>query len=554
MRQALLAAIFALALAAGTAPAVSVARAQDAPWTDTIVSVHTPPEAEPGADVRIVARLTTSGGAPIAGEELAVNGGEVTGRAMTDADGRASIVLEGAIPPGELALTVSFGGSTTRRLYPSTSAVIRVAVFSGAGMTLSIEAIGEVEFGSHPEIVVHATSASGQPEADIGVDLLVNGEKIGRLLTDGTGAGRVTMRRDLAAGAYTLTAEYKGSSSRGFGPARAESLFSILPGAIRVQTVPALPEARFALTHFSPAGVATDTQTVRTDDAGFVTFTITEHGGYALEALPVRDLDESRGMRAQFTRWSDDSFTAARLMYVRGSLELEAGYDTTALVGHAFKDLDGGVVDKSLVGPVTLTSSLGELIRIGAGEQAWLRASRVVRRLNGLESTRILYSIKNVQMEGSNVVNEYEQRFYAEPHKQVSITVSLFSMRITTSDAIFGFPVGSSVELVHTDGRKERLPLGENKEVRLYSLPRGEYKVKVIGGGISSSPPVALSRNQEVEIRVISYLDIALVGGTSLVIVVGLLAFGRFRLGSLIRRRFSQRPVELASIKQGHPR
>ncbi len=553
MRRSLLAAVIAFAFALVAGRGSVVAHAQDVPWAETVVMVEAPPDAQQGAAVNIVARLSTAEGAPIANENLDVNAGDVHGRGTTDVNGEATIALEGDIQVGQLAFTVSFSGSTSRQLSPSSSDVVTMTILPGAGLTLSIEPLGVVEFGTHPDIVVHATSASGQPQAGVGVDLLLNGEKIGRLQTDETGAGHVAMRRDLSVGTYSITAQYKGSATRGIGEAQAESQFSIPPGAIRVQTVPSLPDTRFALTQYSPDGAPLGTQTVRADDAGLATLPLTAPGGYLLQALPIRDLDESRGMRAEFTRWSDDSFTESRLLWVTSNVELSAGYDVTALVGHSFQDLDSAMVDKSLVGSVTLTSSLGEQIVLNPGDSAWLKASRVVRRLSGLESTKILYSVKSVTMDGSNVVNEYEQRFYAEPHKQVPITVSLYSMHIKTSDAIFGFPVGSAIQLKYTDGRTERLPLGPDHAVHLYSLPRGEYKVKVLGGGMSSSPPVALSRNQDVEIRVISYLDMALVGGTGIVIVVGLLAFGRGRLGAVIRRRLSPASVNLASIDQRQP-
>lgn len=552
MKGLIIAAAFAAACALAVARPGAPARAQGVPWSDTVVTVEAPPQAQQGAPVRIVARLSTVDGAPVADEDLDVNAGDAHGRGRTDASGAAAIALQGDIPAGQLALTVSFAGSTSRQLSPSTSDVVTMTIEPRAGLTLTIDPLGTVEFGTHPDIVLHATAPGGQPQAGVGVDILVNGDRVGRLLTDATGTGRVALRRDLPTGAYTITADYKGSATRGIGEAQAESQFTIAPGTIRVQTVPALASVRFALTRYSD-GIAAGEQTVRSDDAGLVAFTITEPGAYALEALPIRDLDESRGMRAEFSRWSDDSFSAARLLNVSGNVDLEAGYDVTALVGHSFQDLDGGVVDRSLVGSVTLSSSLGEVIQLNPGDDAWLKAARVVRRLNGLEETKILYSVKSVTMDGSNVVNEYEQRFYAEPHKQIPITVSLFAMHITTSDAIFGFPVGSAIRLTYTDGRAVELPLGPDDAVHLYSLPRGEYKVKVVGGGISSSPPVALSRNQDVEIRVISYLDIGLVGGTGILIVVGLLAFGRWRLGSIIRRRLFAQRAQLAGADRGQP-
>ena len=82
----------------------------------------------------------------------------------------------------------------------------------------------------------------------------------------------------------------------------------------------------------------------------------------------------------------------------------------------------------------------------------------------------------------------------------------------TVRDALLGFPIGSAVRLEYPERQgRAREALGPGGELTLESLPRGDYRVSVDALGISSSRPVALSRDQEVQLQVISWLDVAVV-------------------------------------------
>ena len=84
-------------------------------------------------------------------------------------------------------------------------------------------------------------------------------------------------------------------------------------------------------------------------------------------------------------------------------------------------------------------------------------------------------------------------------------------------------PCGSSFRT----GASSSYAVGSGGEVTVNSLPRGDYRVSADALGISSSRPVALSGDQRVELRVISWLDIAVV----------LLVLGSVALGLLYVRR-----------------
>jgi hypothetical protein len=64
--------------------------------------------------------------------------------------------------------------------------------------------------------------------------------------------------------------------------------------------------------------------------------------------------------------------------------------------------------------------------------------------------------------------------------------------------------------------------------MRLESLSRGNYTVTVQGVmGIRSPMPIVLSRNREVDIAIISYLDMGIFGGMMVLFALTALIVGR---------------------------
>jgi hypothetical protein len=116
----------------------------------------------------------------------------------------------------------------------------------------------------------------------------------------------------------------------------------------------------------------------------------------------------------------------------------------------------------------------------------------------------------------------------------MELRLLLFAARITVRDALLGFPIGSRIRLEYPDGRELRQAIGPDARLLLGALPRGDYWVSVDAPGISSSRPVALSRDQTVELRVISWLDLV-------VVLVGLASVA---LGLI----FLRRPARVAAV------
>ena len=80
----------------------------------------------------------------------------------------------------------------------------------------------------------------------------------------------------------------------------------------------------------------------------------------------------------------------------------------------------------------------------------------------------------------------------------------------------------------YPNGEVELYDFGPNRQVDLESLARGTYKLQVVGvRGIAPSTPMALSRDQEVVLKVLSSFDIGMGAVLGLLFVFGLLLYGR---------------------------
>lgn len=294
-----------------------------------------------------------------------------------------------------------------------------------------------------------------------------------------------------------------GGATMGAAPARAV--------VIEVQTVPPVKGQRFL--HRG--------REVRADNLGRVRVNVTSD---IRSELKVVDTPVSPGVQARLDRFYPGRNVVAIAYYHR--------------VRPNFVDLQGNTVDPAEVDSTVVKGIHGKEYTFAKGEPRWLQVSRVVaRRNNRLRSKSLRYTVEKVRIKGANVVNAGQQRFRPSETPRFPVQVLLYAARFKTRDAFFGFPLGSAVRLTFPNGRVERHELGENGELVLRSLPRSDYEVTVDAPGFSFSRPVSLSRNQVVELEILSYLDIGL----------SMFVFAAFMIGlPLIRRpELRARLVEL---------
>jgi hypothetical protein len=234
-----------------------------------------------------------------------------------------------------------------------------------------------------------------------------------------------------------------------------------------------------------------------------------------LRVLPTRI---GAGVEARFTRW------------YRGRAALAYWYR----IRPRFFGPHGAVTDK--ITEYRLHSSIGlTQIRKDLGD-FWLQGTRIVPFVQGLRKKAISYAVDSVTVEGTNVVNRSQQRFIPARSTRLDVMLLFNSARFSAHDAIFHFRVGSGIRLRYPNGRLRVEDFTTKGIAVVPDLPRGQYQVQVIGGGWSPFRPVAVSRNQDVKLAVITYLDAALV-------VFVLLALGA---GVVLYRRRYAHPDETA--------
>jgi hypothetical protein len=246
-------------------------------------------------------------------------------------------------------------------------------------------------------------------------------------------------------------------------------------------------------------------------------------------------------LRARFARWYGlpEFSRTPRRDYVA-----TAAFDIDYLVSMSFDDLEDDPVDHRKISSVEMKDATG-VIHQFTGEQlkrpVWLWGTRVVSLQSGPFAKTIYYTVQRVTVGGANVVNQAQQRY--EPATDAALTVQLlfYNAIFVGRDAVFGFPVGSAVRLRYPDGQHSRHPFDARHEAVVGSLPRGEYDATIEGPGLPVSAPVSITRPQRLTLKIVTWLDLAVV-----MAVVGAFLGGL----PLLRRRLRRRAVAEGDLEE----
>jgi hypothetical protein len=400
-------------------------------------------------------------------------------------------------------------------LFSSVSAAEAKDRAATVGTTLTIEPPVPVSVGNPAFIVLKLISTKGEPVADQPVELWVDGERERRTRTDATGTATIRVERGIA-GTYALSALFKGSKSPSLGSSQAEAGLVVSPAVVEIIVTPPLPDIKFSL----------DGRIFASDDYGVARVNVKEAGKYTVDVLPQEDKGEN--IQLHFGRWADDAFEPTREIEVPLKKPLQVGFDVSYQVSQQFVDLDRLPVDSSRINSITYKGSNGATFTFEDTGSHWLPAGRVIRLHNGLQETKILYSVMSIVIDGANVVSQAQQRFYVHENDLWTIQVLLYSARFTARDALFGFPIGTGIHMEYPDGDVQEYSFDPTEGYLLEGLARGIYKVTVTGAeGYAPPTPIALSRSQDVELMVFSYLDMGFLVSIGLLLSVGLLWYGR---------------------------
>jgi hypothetical protein len=280
---------------------------------------------------------------------------------------------------------------------------------------------------------------------------------------------------------------------------------------------------------------------IQTDERGIARLMVNTSKLSSVTVLPYDSADPN--MRADFNRWSDEVFTTTRSINVVNGSTYQIGFEVSNRITQQYiEEGTGREVSVTRLNDIRMVSSAGDTVELNNGAVQWLKANNISRHDDSLIASSISYRLRNVTLDGVNVVNEGQQSFDATPNARWTVTLRMYDIEVVSRDALFGFPIGNSVHVVYPTGRSRDVTLDALGRMRIESLARGSYTLLVLGAsGILTPTPIDLSRSQDVRLAVISYLDIGVIasGLTALalfaLLVVRPEVFVRFR--SLVLKR-----------------
>lgn len=293
---------------------------------------------------------------------------------------------------------------------------------------------------------------------------------------------------------------------------------------LELVTVPAVPEARFLF----------DGQELVTD-AGGVARALVPTGSAPHTLQLVNPAIELPGNTAEFVRWwghglRDEGFNPAITdLRVRRNVKIQVGFRMSYEVTFAFADQLRNPVGSERVSAIALRNDTGQTEIVPRGQPARLTGVRPVLERSALIAKSATYSVQSIEIDGSNAVTAGEQRFAPAQEQAIAVTVPLQSVRFRAHDLLLGSPIGKAVEMTYPDGRVASVPLDPSGEVGLTGLVRGSYKLRAEAPGYAPVQPVELSRSQTVNLRVLTYGNMAILGGSAALLLGGLFLGRRYR-------------------------
>jgi hypothetical protein len=325
---------------------------------------------------------------------------------------------------------------------------------------------------------------------------------ISPLITSVRAAGRVLVTLGLTLIGLTLTAS---------AAASAEAAAPNKPGTLVIKTVPTIAGAQFRA----------DGNTVVSDDTGMARLPVQTFAGLSarLEVLPTQVNDN---LKVEFDR-------------MLGSPEhppggvLTVGLRTQRLITYNFVGPNSTKMAPERISRLVLRSNTGETVPTDGAQLTrpiWLTASRTHQTQLGLIAKDVYWTVDRVVVDGAEVVNRGQQKFSPAQQRDWTIKLLFFQVRVTGEDLLFGGTAGSGVEVYRPDGTVDQVPFVDGY-ANLTNLPRGNYQMRVYASGLSSLREVAISKDQEIVLEVITPRDMWIVGSALALVAFGLVFIGR---------------------------
>lgn len=237
-----------------------------------------------------------------------------------------------------------------------------------------------------------------------------------------------------------------------------------------------------------------DDQVVATDANGEATFMLATRENIRERVKAVdSELLIDAGTRFRFNKFQ---------RFTQGSAT--ATFNVDYLVDFTFRDLAGNSVEPGDIDALVIKASTGQVNEYPAGEPIWLQGMRVLANNVPRE---IYWTVQDVVMDGASVVNRAQQRLTPAAERSLDVELLIYDLAVRVRSRLLGADQRGSVVLTYPNGAETRHDLRDG-EVVIAGVPRGEYEIVAEGNGLSVTRPVLVSRNQPVELWILTWLEL----------------------------------------------
>jgi hypothetical protein len=282
-------------------------------------------------------------------------------------------------------------------------------------------------------------------------------------------------------------------------------------GTVDIQTVPATPDVAFLL-----------------DGASLTT------GPDGRVRAPINDLnDVARRLRLDSSSAGALTVSVSRVSKQKQvklrERRLVVALSTRRDVSLRFTDLAGRAVSPQRISAVRLKGNGYSVDVSGARvrEPVALLAG-VATQVNAVWQPRtVTYAVSSVALEGGDAVFAGKQRFDPATSTWL-IKLAVFDVSVTTHDALFGTRISTRAVVTRPDGTSYPVSIGAGTPTVISSMVRGTYGFKVDSAAVGGRSTMLVSRDDAVDIRVITALDVAVVLVVGLALIISVVLSGRY--------------------------
>jgi hypothetical protein len=287
-----------------------------------------------------------------------------------------------------------------------------------------------------------------------------------------------------------------------------------------------------------------DGQPVTTDAAGVAVInTPYRRTGHTLKLVRTEWTSDNGRIQTKFNLWRSSlpeqkhSPTLTHLV-LRRNHAIQLGLRVSYRVNFSFVTASHSSVPSSRISGVELRADGGYVSSVNGGQTIRLLGVQPVEEAGALVAHTVNYTLQSVVVDGSNVVNAGQQHLSPTRQKSAKFVLQLRQLTIAAHDRFFDMHVGQTVRVTYPDGRRVSYRFDQAHQVVLTGLARGRYEVHVDGGGLLTSQAVVLSRNQIVNMPILTWPDI--ITGIVVLTVAGVAALMRQRLGGRMTKARGQ--------------